>query len=171
MGPGRNSNSSARWFQIDEPVTSVGSRSGVNWTRENPRPVTLANGPGGQRLCEPGDVLEQHVAVRQEAGEHELEPVALADDGTLDLIEHDGRTGGELAQLHASRSRSSTARSTVSSGIPDAVRSSGGGRSGRMSSQTVGPTSASARSGARSRSTPRRKSSPEAIDRSVGRSR
>ena len=36
-GPGRNSNSPERWLKTFTPVTSVGSRSGVNWRRENDR--------------------------------------------------------------------------------------------------------------------------------------
>src|SRR5260370_3812660 len=34
-GPGRNSNSFVRWSKTLTPVTSDGSRSGVNWSREN----------------------------------------------------------------------------------------------------------------------------------------
>src|SRR5918992_733911 len=34
-GPGRNSNSFERWLKTFTPVTSDGSRSGVNWRREN----------------------------------------------------------------------------------------------------------------------------------------
>src|SRR6266480_45824 len=34
-GPGLNSNSFARWSKTFTPVTSDGSRSGVNWRREN----------------------------------------------------------------------------------------------------------------------------------------
>src|SRR5438067_10206082 len=34
-GPGRNSNSLAFWLKTLTPVTSEGSRSGVNWRREN----------------------------------------------------------------------------------------------------------------------------------------
>src|SRR5436853_329049 len=34
-GPGRNSNSFGRWLKTFTPVTSEGSRSGVNWSREN----------------------------------------------------------------------------------------------------------------------------------------
>src|SRR5688572_10603907 len=34
-GPGRNSNSFVRWSKTFTPVTSDGSRSGVNWMREN----------------------------------------------------------------------------------------------------------------------------------------
>src|SRR5919106_6110967 len=33
-GPGRNSNSFVRWSKTFTPVTSDGSRSGVNWSRE-----------------------------------------------------------------------------------------------------------------------------------------
>ena len=53
-GPGRNSNSSPRWFQIDEPVTSVGRRSGVNWTREKRSPVTVANDLAVSVFARPG---------------------------------------------------------------------------------------------------------------------
>src|SRR5712691_1267510 len=35
IGPGRNSNSCERWLKNDTPVTSLGSRSGVNWMRRN----------------------------------------------------------------------------------------------------------------------------------------
>src|SRR4051812_13116610 len=34
-GPARNSNAFARWSKTLTPVTSEGSRSGVNWSREN----------------------------------------------------------------------------------------------------------------------------------------
>ena len=43
IGPGRNSKSDVRWSKIDEPVTSPGIRSGVNWTRVNRIEVTCAN--------------------------------------------------------------------------------------------------------------------------------
>jgi hypothetical protein len=36
-GPGRNSKLPLRWSKIDEPVTSEGIRSGVNWIRANPK--------------------------------------------------------------------------------------------------------------------------------------
>ena len=36
-GPGRNSNSPVRWLKTLTPVTSLGRRSGVNWSRENER--------------------------------------------------------------------------------------------------------------------------------------
>ena len=54
IGPGRNSNVASRWFQIDEPVTSDGSRSGVNWTREKRSPVTSANDRAVSVFASPG---------------------------------------------------------------------------------------------------------------------
>ena len=36
-GPGLNSNSFVFWLKTFTPVTSVGSRSGVNWRREKDR--------------------------------------------------------------------------------------------------------------------------------------
>src|SRR5215210_1346542 len=38
-GPGRNSNSFDRWSNTLTPVTSDGSRSGVNWSRENEQSI------------------------------------------------------------------------------------------------------------------------------------
>ncbi len=54
IGPGRNSKLASRWFQIEEPVTSDGSRSGVNWTRANPSPVTRANDRAASVFASPG---------------------------------------------------------------------------------------------------------------------
>ena len=49
-----------------------------------------------ERLRQAGVVLEQHVAVREEAHKDELECVPLADDRPLDLVE---QTLGELLHL------------------------------------------------------------------------
>ena len=38
---GRNSNSRRRWSNTERPVTSVGRRSGVHWTRARSAPATL----------------------------------------------------------------------------------------------------------------------------------
>src|SRR5215213_9372350 len=42
-GPGRNSNSFVRWSKTFTPVTSEGSRSGVNWIRENEQSTERAS--------------------------------------------------------------------------------------------------------------------------------
>src|SRR3990170_3819299 len=39
IGPGRNSNSAVFWLKIERPVTSDGSRSGVNWMRRKLQPI------------------------------------------------------------------------------------------------------------------------------------
>ena len=39
IGPGRNSNSWVFWLKIESPVTSDGSRSGVNWMRRKVHPT------------------------------------------------------------------------------------------------------------------------------------
>src|SRR5688572_17354337 len=41
-GPGRNWNSLVRWLKIETPVTSEGSRSGVNWMRLKEQPSDRA---------------------------------------------------------------------------------------------------------------------------------
>ncbi len=87
--------------------------------------------PGGERLREARDVLEQDVPVGEQAGEDECQPVPLADDRALDLVEDVTRPRGEVGQVHASRSRPSTRCSIVSTDSPGAVLSAGAGRSGR----------------------------------------
>ena len=54
IGPGRNSKSPSRWFQIEEPVTSEGIRSGVNWIRLKPVCVTCANERAVSVFARPG---------------------------------------------------------------------------------------------------------------------
>ena len=104
IGPGRNSKSPSRWFQMDEPVTSDGMRSGVNWTRENRMLEHLGERARGERLREPGEVLEQDVAVGEEPDEDELERVSLADDGALDLVEHSARQLVDAFEVDAAHS-------------------------------------------------------------------
>ena len=54
IGPGRNSKSTSRWFQIEEPVTSEGIRSGVNWMRVKRMLSTCANDRAARVLARPG---------------------------------------------------------------------------------------------------------------------
>ena len=54
IGPARNSKSPLRWLKIDEPVTSEGIRSGVNWMRWNRRSVTWANDLASSVFASPG---------------------------------------------------------------------------------------------------------------------
>src|SRR5205814_5020976 len=82
------------------------------------------------------------------------ERVALADDRPLDLVEDAARPVAELGELHHRRSSVSTSARSRRSGSPGAVRSPGGGLSGRRSSHASSPTSALARSARNSRSIP-----------------
>ena len=119
IGPARNSKSPSRWFQIDEPVTSAGSRSGVNWTRLKPSPLASANERAVSVFARPGHVLEQDVAVGEQAEQDQLELLALADDGALDLVDEAGAELGELAELHQTRSSAVTTRSSGASSMPE----------------------------------------------------
>jgi len=47
-------NSLVRWSKIDEPVTSEGIRSGVNWMRENSSDVACANERAISVFASPG---------------------------------------------------------------------------------------------------------------------
>ena len=63
-------------------------------------PARLGEGARGQRLREPRHVLEQDVAVGEQAEQDQLELLALADDGALDLVDEAGAELCELAELH-----------------------------------------------------------------------
>src|SRR5690554_912701 len=54
IGPGRNSNSRRDGSQIDEPVTSAGIRSGVNWMRCIDIDVTWASERASSVFARPG---------------------------------------------------------------------------------------------------------------------
>ena len=54
MGPGLNSNSEVFWLKIETPVTSLGSRSGVNWMRRKLLPEDRARLRASMVLPTPG---------------------------------------------------------------------------------------------------------------------
>ena len=54
IGPGRNSNSWVFWLKMDRPVTSDGSRSGVNWMRRKLQPMDLESALASMVLPTPG---------------------------------------------------------------------------------------------------------------------
>ena len=70
-------------------------------------------GDGGQRahserLGHAGEVVEQHVAVGQQPGQHQLEHGALADDGPLDLVEDGRRPRRRVGEAEGDRARAQT---------------------------------------------------------------
>ena len=101
IGPGRNSKSPSRWFQIDEPVTSEGMRSGRELDAREAHAQDLGERAGGERLREARVVLEEDVPIGEEPEQHELERLALADDGLLDLVEDVARKRLDTCKLHA----------------------------------------------------------------------
>ena len=91
------------------PVMSAGSRSGVNWMRENVALMRLRQRLDRERLREARHALDQAVAAGQKADQHALDHVALADDDLADLGEHAveerraGRTCSASAELSTRR--------------------------------------------------------------------
>ena len=88
IGPGRNSKSPSRWFQIDEPVTSDGMRSGVNWMRVKRMLSTCANERAASVFARPGKSSSRTWPSARKPSRTSSSGVALADDGPLDLVEH-----------------------------------------------------------------------------------
>ena len=122
-----------------------------------------------QRLGEAGEVLDQHVAVGEQAEQHELERVALADDRLLDLVEDPVGERAHLVQRRARTSQSAPARRPARPARAPtrcgSSRSCGGSRSGRISCHVQrARRSARARSGWLSRSMPRAAREPRRDD-------
>ena len=85
-----------------------------------------------ERLREAWEVLEQHVPVGEEPEQDELERLALADDGLLDLVEHPVRELPNPDEFHVRRAPASRRRESSSAGVmPRLTRSSGAGRDRR----------------------------------------
>ena len=80
----------------------------MNWIRLKPVCVTCANERAARVFARPGIVLEQHVSVGEQAEQDELERVALADDGALDLVEDAPCVLLDLGELHQSASSEAT---------------------------------------------------------------
>ena len=78
------------------PTTSAGSRSGVNWMRENCACTASHTLLTVSVLARPGHALEQHVAAGEQADQDALDHVALADDDLAHLVQ-DGVDEGALA--------------------------------------------------------------------------
>ncbi len=54
IGPGLNSNSRSSWLKALTPVMSLGSRSGVNWTRRTEQSIDRASALASSVLPTPG---------------------------------------------------------------------------------------------------------------------
>ena len=67
------------------PVTSLGSRSGVNWMRRTLHAIERADRLGQQGLADAGDVLDEDVALGQQRDEREADHLGLALDDRRDV--------------------------------------------------------------------------------------
>ena len=83
---------------ISVPVMSLGIRSGVNWMRLNFRCRARARGGDGQRLGQAGHADRQAVAAGEQADQHLLDHLLLADDHLVDLAPE--QLAGPLDPLH-----------------------------------------------------------------------
>ena len=138
-GPGRKNRVVRAHVERGVSRDVAGQHVGRELDAGEPESRRLRERTGSERLGHAGHVVEQHVAARQQAGEHEAELRALADHGALDLVEEQvdggargsrqvGRAGrrwrggtgwrrdGSCGHLRCSRSR----------------RADGGGRSGAV---------------------------------------
>ena len=66
-------------------MRSDGTRSGVNWMRENDPPRTAGGRLDRQRLRQAWNALDQQVALREQADEDPLEHLVLSGDDAADL--------------------------------------------------------------------------------------
>ena len=126
IGPGTNGRSACpvawSWSMISVPVMSLGIRSGVNWMRLNFRCNACASVEIGQRFGQPRHADGQAVAAGEDADQHLLDHLVLADNDLVDLAdEHlaglgdaaDGFFGTHLGGGCRHESRYSFSRTTV----------------------------------------------------------
>ena len=78
------------------PMMSAGIRSGVNWMRLNFRCSASASARISAVLPRPGHAFEQRVAADEEAGEHAVDDLFVADDRLGDLRLHGAIVAAEL---------------------------------------------------------------------------
>ena len=95
-GPGRNTISPVRWSYSGAPMTSEGSRSGVNWMRAKSRPSARANDRAISVLPRPGRSSSSTWPPARMPIMHEFERAAVPDDRPLDLVQDGGAPLGGL---------------------------------------------------------------------------
>ena len=83
------------------PRTSPGIRSGVNWMRPNCSDRPAAKALREQRLGGAGHALEQDVAADEQARQHQVDDLVLADHGLADLAAHALSDRADVADVHS----------------------------------------------------------------------
>ena len=108
-GPGRNSNSFERWLKTLTPVTSEGSRSGVNWRRENEQSTERASALA-RVVFHAREVLDDQVPLREQAEDCEVERLVRGVDDAAEVgpdLPGERRPGGRRTSCLASTACSS----------------------------------------------------------------
>ncbi len=122
IGPWWNSNRLFAWLKIDTPVTSDGSRSGVNWMRVHCGVDAGRDGTGEGGLTHARDVLEEQVALAEQADQGQLDVLPLAADDALDVAreraEQPREPSGECVRVGAPYTSTVISRHTPTSGRP-----------------------------------------------------
>src|SRR4029453_18513700 len=87
-GPGRNSNSFVLWLKTFTPVTSEGSRSGVNWRREKEQSIERASAFASIVFPTPGksSMIRWPSATRQRTASRSVSSVACTTCARLSTI-------------------------------------------------------------------------------------
>ena len=67
----------------------------MNWMRWHVPPIERRDRLGQRRLADAGDVLDEQVALGQEADEREVDLLALALDDLLDVVDERGEQATE----------------------------------------------------------------------------
>ena len=75
------------WSMISVPVMSLGIRSGVNWIRRELQVQGLGQRRDGQRLRQARHADRQAMSPREDADEHLLDHLVLADDDLVNLVD------------------------------------------------------------------------------------
>ena len=96
--PGLNSNSRDSWSKIETPVTSLGSRSGVNWMRRTEQSMLRASDLASIVLPTPGHVLDEQVPLGEQHHQRQADDVGLALDDALDVGRDARRRGQQVVQ-------------------------------------------------------------------------
>ena len=86
--------------------------------------VVGGQGAGRERLGHAGQIVQQHMAVGEEAHQHELEHLALADDRTRQLGDDGVGAGGGLGQARRARGRRHKDSSVATSSSAPAMTAS-----------------------------------------------
>ncbi len=83
----------ARASNTETPRMSAGNRSLVNCTRCQARPSTCASACAQRGLADAGNVFDEQVAAREQAGERQPHGLGLAEDDAVERLEHVGEGG------------------------------------------------------------------------------